>query len=83
MLLVIRFAYRRRKAEPWIETGDGMEIYTGLDIVRSRAEDRQSEIGHEKGNGLNSDSDTCWPEGDANLSSFSEVRRGVCLYLLP
>lgn len=56
-----------------------MEIYTGLDIVRGRAEDRRSE----KGNGLNSDSDTCWAEGDANLSSFSEVRRGVCLYLLP
>lgn len=31
---------------------------------------------HEKGNRLNSNSDTCWAEGGANLSSFSEVRRG-------
>ena len=45
VLLVIHFAYPLRKAELWIETGEGMEIYTGLDIVRSRAEDRQSEIG--------------------------------------
>lgn len=31
---------------------------------------------HEKGSRLYSDSDTCWAEGDSNLSSFSEVRRG-------
>lgn len=33
------------KAERWTETGEGMEIYTGLDIVRGRAEDRRSETG--------------------------------------
>lgn len=38
---------------------------------------------HEKGNGLNSDGETCWAEAGTKLSSFSEVRRGVCLYLLP
>lgn len=32
---------------------------------------------HEKGNGLNSAGDTYWAEGDANLSVFSEVRRGA------
>lgn len=37
----------------------------------------------ERGDMLNSESDTCWAEGDANLSPFTEVRSGVCLYLLP
>lgn len=45
VLLVIHFAYPDRKAERRTETGEGMEIYTGLDIVRGRAEDRRSETG--------------------------------------
>lgn len=45
VLSAVHFAYPVRKAERWTETGEGMEIYTGLDIVRGRAEDRQSEPG--------------------------------------
>lgn len=42
-LLVSQIAQLVRKAERQTETREGMEIYTELDIVRGRAEDRQSE----------------------------------------
>ncbi len=45
VLLVSHFAYPDRKAERQAETGEAMEIHTGLDIVRGRAEDRRSETG--------------------------------------
>lgn len=43
LFLVIHTAFPVKKAEHWTETGEGMGFYTGLDIVRGRAEDRRSE----------------------------------------
>lgn len=66
VLLVIHIAYPVIKADRWTETREGMEIYTELDIVRGRAEDRRSEA------------EQAWEGAHAKFRQWYMLGRGWC-----